>query len=54
VLHHLEDPAAAFAGLATLLKPGAPLVTYLYADRADRPRLDSWLLRTVRAIRRIT
>lgn len=54
VLHHLPDPQAGFAGLAKLLKPGAPLVTYLYEDRADRSRIDGWLLAAVHAARRVS
>lgn len=52
VLHHLADPQDSFARLAALLKPGAPLVTYLYEDRADRSKLDKALLRIVSSLRR--
>ena len=54
VLHHLPDTQSAFVRLAKLLKPGAPLITYLYGDRSERRRLDHWLLGVVRAVRRVT
>ena len=54
VLHHLPDPQAAFVRLAKLLKPGGPLVTYLYEDRAERSPIDRHLLAAVRVMRRGT
>ena len=54
VLHHLPDPQSAFAGLSKLLKPGAPLITYLYEDFGDRSRAERWLLASVRQVRRLT
>jgi SAM-dependent methyltransferase len=54
VLHHLPDPQVAFAGLARLLKPGAPLITYLYEDLGDRSPFERALLETVRQVRRAT
>jgi SAM-dependent methyltransferase len=54
VLHHLPDTQAAFVRLSRLLKPGAPLVTYLYEDRADRSWVDRALLGAVRAVRRVS
>lgn len=54
VLHHLPDPQVAFAGLATLLKPGAPLITYLYEDLGDRSPFERALLEAVRQVRRGT
>lgn len=54
VLHHLPEPQTAFTRLAALLKPGAPLITYLYEDRAERSAIDGLLLSGVRAVRCIT
>jgi SAM-dependent methyltransferase len=54
VLHHLPDPAAGMRRLATLLKPGAPLVTYLYEDFGDRSALERGLIAAVRGVRRVT
>jgi SAM-dependent methyltransferase len=54
VLHHLPDPQAAFASLSQLLKPGAPLITYLYEDLGDRSRAERSLLEAVRQMRRVT
>lgn len=39
VLHHVPDTAAAIRSCAEVLKPGAPLLLYLYYDFDDRP---SW------------
>lgn len=39
VLHHVPDTAAAIASSAALLKPGAPLLLYLYYRFDNRP---SW------------
>jgi SAM-dependent methyltransferase len=38
VLHHVPDTAAAIRSCAALLKPGAPLLIYLYYDFDNRPR----------------
>jgi SAM-dependent methyltransferase len=38
VLHHAPDTAAALRGCADLLKPGAPLLVYLYYRFDNRPR----------------
>jgi len=54
VLHHLPDPSEGFRQLARLLKPGAPLVTYLYEDLSDRSRIERGALRMIRAIRGIS
>jgi SAM-dependent methyltransferase len=54
VLHHLPDPQVAFEALARLLKPGAPLITYLYEDLGDRSRFERTLLEGVRQLRRAT
>jgi ubiquinone/menaquinone biosynthesis C-methylase UbiE len=37
VLHHVPDTAAAIRGCARLLKPGAPLLLYLYYSFENRP-----------------
>lgn len=54
VLHHLPDPVTGMAALARVLKPGAPLVTYLYEDFSDRTLLERALLALSRAARRLT
>lgn len=58
VLHHVPDTAAAIRSCAALLKPGAPLLLYLYYDFDNRPRWFRfvWLLsNTVRLlIRRLS
>lgn len=54
VLHHLPDPRRGFAALAEALKPGAPLVTYLYEAVDARSSLARGLLRGVAAVRRLT
>ena len=54
VLHHLSDPQAGFINLAKLLKPGAPLITYLYEDFSDRSRFEQTLLGAVRGVRQVT
>jgi SAM-dependent methyltransferase/tetratricopeptide (TPR) repeat protein len=54
VLHHLPDPQVAFADLSKLLKPGAPLITYLYEDLGDRSLAERFLLAAVRQVRRVT
>lgn len=54
VLHHLPDPQIGFVGLANLLKPGAPLITYLYEDFSDRSIPERLLLGLIRGLRRIT
>ncbi|WP_341885408.1 class I SAM-dependent methyltransferase [Synechococcus sp. UW140] len=38
VLHHVPDTAAAIRSCAELLKPGAPLLLYLYYEFDNRPR----------------
>jgi SAM-dependent methyltransferase len=43
VLHHVPDPAAAIGSCATLLKPGAPLLLYLYCAFDNRP----WWFRAI-------
>ena len=43
VLHHVPDTAAAIRSCAELLKPGAPLLLYLYYAFDNRPRWFRWL-----------
>ena len=43
VLHHVPDTAAAIRSCAALLKPGAPLLLYLYYSFDNRPRWFRWL-----------
>lgn len=38
VLHHVPDTAAAIGSIASCLKPGAPLLLYLYYALENRPR----------------
>ncbi len=37
VVHHTPDPARAVREIARTLKPGAPLLLYVYEDFSDRP-----------------
>jgi SAM-dependent methyltransferase len=43
VLHHVPDTAAAIRSCAALLKPGAPLLIYLYYAFDNRPCWFRWL-----------
>ena len=43
VLHHVPDTASAITSCADLLKPGAPLLLYLYYAFDNRPRWFRWL-----------
>lgn len=43
VLHHLPDPQLALSAIAKTLKPGAPLLVYLYYDFDNRPFYYKWL-----------
>ena len=54
VLHHLPEPLRGFENLSRLLKPGAPLITYLYEDFSDRSRVERGILAGIRALRRVT
>ena len=51
VLHHVPDTAAAIRSCAALLKPGAPLLLYLYYAFDNRPRWFRWLWRVSNAAR---
>lgn len=53
VLHHVPDTAAAIRSCAALLKPGAPLLLYLYYAFDNRPRWFRWLWRLSDAARRL-
>jgi SAM-dependent methyltransferase len=46
VVHHTPDPARAIREIARTLKPGAPLLYYVYEEFSDR----SWLWRTALAL----
>lgn len=54
VVHHTPDPAGAIAAIARTLKPGAPLLYYVYEDFSDR----SWgwraALTTANSLRVVT
>ncbi len=43
MLHHVPDTAAAIRSCVELLKPGAPLLLYLYYAFDNRPRWFRWL-----------
>ena len=51
VLHHVPDTAAAICSCTALLKPGAPLLLYLYYAFDNRPRWFRWLWRASNAAR---
>ena len=51
VLHHVPDTAAAIRSCAELLKPGAPLLLYLYYAFDNRPRWFYWLWQLSNAAR---
>ncbi len=53
VLHHVPDTAVAIRACANLLKPGAPLLLYLYYDFENRPWWFRGLWRISDFIRRI-
>ena len=51
VVHHTDDPERAVREIARTLKPGAPLLLYVYEDFADRPlawRIALGLVNTIR------
>ena len=54
VLHHLADTKAGFCNLARLLKPGAPLITYLYERFDDRSHAEQVALSAVSGVRLAT
>jgi SAM-dependent methyltransferase len=51
VLHHVPDTAAAIRSCVDLLKPGAPLLLYLYYAFDNRPRWFLWLWQLSNAVR---
>jgi len=51
VLHHVPDTAAAIDALAHKLKPGAPLLVYLYYAMENRPRWYRMVWRTTDLLR---
>jgi len=51
VLHHVPNTAAAIRSCTELLKPGAPLLLYLYYAFNNRPRWFRWLWRASNAAR---
>jgi SAM-dependent methyltransferase len=53
VLHHVPDPAAGIRSIALKLKPGAPLLVYVYYAFDDRPAWFRILWRTTDVLRRI-
>jgi ubiquinone/menaquinone biosynthesis C-methylase UbiE len=53
VLHHVPDTAAAIRSCAALLRPGAPLLLYLYYAFDNRPRWFRTLWRLSDACRRL-
>lgn len=53
VLHHLENPEAAFRTLLRFVKPGGKIHIYLYW-RPENQRVKSALLRMVEAVRKLT
>ena len=53
VLHHVPDTAAAVKSCAELLKPGAPLLLYLYYDFDNRARWFRALWRASDYVRRV-
>lgn len=54
VVHHTPDPARAVGELARTLKPGAPLLLYVYEDFADRALYWRAALATANTLRVVT
>jgi len=52
VLHHLPDPLAGLRSCVELLKPGAPLLVYLYYSLDNRPDWYRLIWRTTDLMRR--
>lgn len=53
VLHHLPDPAAGLAACTRKLKPGAPMLVYIYYALDNRPAWFRMLWRTSDQARRV-
>ena len=53
VLHHVPDTAGAIADCVKKLKPGAPLLLYIYYDIDNRPRWYRFLWRISDGMRRL-
>ena len=53
VLHHVPDPGAALRSIAVKLKPGAPLLVYVYYAFDNRPAWFRMLWRATDVVRRI-
>ncbi len=53
VLHHLPDLESALKRIHQKLRPGAPLLLYLYYAFDNRPRWYRWLWKASDAIRRV-
>lgn len=53
VVHHVPDPAAALRDCVRKLKPGAPLLVYVYYALENRPRLYVLLWRATDLVRRV-
>jgi len=54
VVHHTPDPGGAVRQIARVLKPGAPLLLYVYEDFADRPRYWRIALAVANSVRALT
>jgi ubiquinone/menaquinone biosynthesis C-methylase UbiE len=52
VLHHVPDTEAGLRACAQVLRPGAPLLVYLYYAFDNRPRWYRWLWRASDVLRR--
>lgn len=53
VLHHVPDTQAGIAACVRALKPGAPLLLYLYYAFDNRPRWYRWVWRCSETVRRV-
>lgn len=53
VLHHIPDPEAGLRAIASILKPGAPFLLYLYYAFDNRPAWYRWLWRLSDLSRRV-
>lgn len=53
VLHHMPDTEAGIRSCVRLLKPGAPLLLYIYYSMDNRPALFRWTWRIADSLRRL-